>query len=299
MITHNARRHLERCLPPIFDSPLKKRVLVVNSSSGDGTVERAQELGAEVLVVPRREFNHGATRELARKHLGTDIAVMMTPDAYATGPEFLQYLVQPLMDGTAAVSYARQIPHEGADFFERFPREFNYPAVGDVRGLEELAKFGSSLIFCSNSCAAWSNSALDEVGGFPAVLTNEEAFVLPKLFIKGHRIAYVAESVVRHSHRYDLRTEFGHYFDIGYARAGAGKGFFFGQRDEGRGSEFVAAMLRRLWREHPAAIPYAVFQSAVKYLGYRAGRVAVHFPLWLPRLLSAQDYYWTSIHCTR
>ena len=70
VITHAAREHLGRCLPPILGSPLAPRVLVVNSSSGDGTVEEALRLGAEVLVVPRGEFNHGTTREVARKQLG-------------------------------------------------------------------------------------------------------------------------------------------------------------------------------------------------------------------------------------
>ena len=76
-------------------------MLVVNSSSRDGTVELAQEMGAETLVVARRDFNHGTTRELARKVLGTDIAVMITPDAIASGPEMLSALVRPLIMDSA------------------------------------------------------------------------------------------------------------------------------------------------------------------------------------------------------
>ena len=76
VITHRAREHLERCLLPLTRSPLQPRVLVVNSSSQDGTVEKAAELGAETLVVPRRSFNHGLTRELARRHLGTPVVVI-------------------------------------------------------------------------------------------------------------------------------------------------------------------------------------------------------------------------------
>jgi rhamnosyltransferase len=49
VVTHRAREHLARCLPPLLASPLRPRVLVVNSSSGDGTVEEARRLGAEVL----------------------------------------------------------------------------------------------------------------------------------------------------------------------------------------------------------------------------------------------------------
>ena len=46
VITHRARPHLARCLPPLLRSPLCPRVLVVNSSSVDGKLELAAELGA-------------------------------------------------------------------------------------------------------------------------------------------------------------------------------------------------------------------------------------------------------------
>ena len=39
----------------MLSSPLHPRVLVVNSSSNDGTVEEAEKLGAEVLVIPRHQ----------------------------------------------------------------------------------------------------------------------------------------------------------------------------------------------------------------------------------------------------
>ena len=76
VVTHRARQHLPHCLPALQRSPLRPRILVVNSSSHDGTVELARELGAETLVVPRRSFNHGLTREQARRCLGTPVVVM-------------------------------------------------------------------------------------------------------------------------------------------------------------------------------------------------------------------------------
>lgn len=119
-ITHTAKKHLPQCLPPILKSPLKPRVLVMNSSSGDGTVELAEQLGAETHVIPRSSFNHGTTRELARKLLGTDIVVMMTPDAYMVDEHALEKLVRPIIEGRAGASYARQIAHHGADFSKHF-----------------------------------------------------------------------------------------------------------------------------------------------------------------------------------
>src|SRR5271155_809939 len=99
VITYKAVPLLPTCLPHLLASPLRPTVLVVNSSSNDGTVELAEKMGAETLVVPRNEFNHGATRELARRALGTDIVVMITPDAKPTGPEMVGNLVRPIAEG--------------------------------------------------------------------------------------------------------------------------------------------------------------------------------------------------------
>lgn len=295
-ITHNARMHLEHCLPPVLDSPLAKRVVIVNSSSSDGTVEYGRSMGLEVVVIPRDEFNHGVTREMIRKHLGTDIVVMMTPDAYATGPSFLEHLVRPVADGVAAVSYARQIPRDGADFFECLGRDFSYPDTSELRGSGDLSRYGSYLFFCSNSCAAWSNRALDEVGGFPSVLTNEDTFTAAKLIARGYRIAYVAESVVKHSHRYGLWQEFTRYADTGYARALFGRDGFMNQRDENHGKKFFRYVLRRVVSERPELLPYALVQFLAKYCGYKLGRLASKLPDSFIRRISAQDYYWTSRH---
>lgn len=296
-ITHCAARHLPHSLPPVLASPLMPRVLVVNSSSNDGTVELAKQFGAEVLIIPRQEFNHGATRELARHHLGTDIVVMMTPDAYATSPEMLANLVAPIQSGAASVAYARQIPHKGANFFEAFPRIYNYPDRSHIRGLDDVKNYGSFLFFCSDTCAAWKNSALNEIGGFPPVLTAEDTVATAKLLRHGHRIAYVSEAVVHHSHHYTLAQEFKRYFDTGYCRRSM-QALMLGQRDEAHGKMFVLAMLRSLWTHKPFLLPYGAAQVLAKYAGYKIGIHGHRLPPFFRRALSSQDYFWTSVWFT-
>lgn len=298
VITHCSKRHLPHSLPPLLNSSLHPRVLVVNSSSNDGTVELAREMGAEVLIVPRKEFNHGATREIVRHTLGTDIVVMMTPDAYAVSDDMLETLTRPIREGKASIAYARQIPHDGADFFESFPRFYNYPTGDHIRGLEDVDKYGSFVTFCSDSCTAWSNHALDEVGGFLTTLTSEDALTAAMLLQKGHKIAYVGSAVVKHSHRYTLSQEFHRYFDTGYVR-GQFSHLTLGLRDEQHGKKFFGSMITALLAERPALVPYAVVQTAVKYLGYKLGMQGPKLPWSVCRRLSAQDFYWVSVHCPK
>ena len=67
--TYQAAKDLPFCLPPLLSSPLKPRILVIDSSSTDSTVQIAQEMGVETIIIPKSEFNHGKTREKGRKFL--------------------------------------------------------------------------------------------------------------------------------------------------------------------------------------------------------------------------------------
>lgn len=298
IITHNAKHHLPYCLPPLIKSLLKPRILVVNSSSTDGTVEEARRMGVNTLVIPRSEFNHGITRELARKTLQTDVVVMMTPDAYAVDEHVIEKLVAPIIQKKASVAYARQIQHDGADLFESFARDFNYPSESHVRGISDVNQYGIYSVFCSDACAAYSNKALDDIDGFQEVLTGEDTVAVAKLLQKGHHIAYVAEACVKHSHRYSLLQEFRRHFDTGLGRKSYQDLIAFAGKDSTRGNEYAKVLLKKVWKEDPKMMPYAFLHLFAKWLGYRIGAVSSSAPIWFKRALSSQDFYWTNEKAT-
>lgn len=291
IITHNAAHLIESCLKPLLEGVDPKKILVVNSSSNDGTVEKAKKLNVSTLVIPRKEFNHGTTRELARKQLGTDIVVMMTPDAIAY-TNTLELMVKPLVEGKASIAYARQLPHKGADFFEAFPRQFNYPETSQLRSFEDREKYGVYTCFCSDSCAAYVNSALDEVGGFQSVLIAEDTLAVAELLKKGHKIAYVAEARVHHSHRYTLSQEFRRHFDTGLMRQRHKPTLEAFGSDAKRGRAFVKLLLKNLVKTKPALLPYACANLVVKALGYQVGKWGNGLPTTVKKVLSSQDFYW-------
>lgn len=275
VLTYHSRHHLSQCLPPLLNSSLNPRVLVVDSSSNDGTVEEAKNLGAEILVIPKQQFDHGLTRDQARRHLGTDIVVMVTPDAYPTSEDLLEKLVSPIVGGKASVSYARQIPRDGASLLEQLPRTFNYPETSHIRRLHDIKKYGVYTFFCSNSCAAYKNSALDEIGGFPKTPFGEDTIAVARLLKKGHAVAYSAEAQVKHSHHYTLWQEFRRHFDMGMARKIYQSELHCGKRDESRGLHYAAFVLKSLAKKRRRLLPYAFLQTGFKWLGYRLGRFFV------------------------
>lgn len=294
ILTYCAARHLTKCLTPWLESPLRPRVLVIDSSSPDGTANLAKALGVEVIQIPKEQFNHGATRELARQHLATDIVVMCTQDAYAYSSDTLQKLIDPLLQNRASLAYARQLPHEGAGLLEKFARQFNYPSESHQRGFSDINKYGVYTFFCSNSCAAYSNKALDEIGGFAPTLLGEDTVAAAKLIHRGHRIAYVAEALVHHSHNYSLKEEFCRYFDTGAVRQAHRHLIALGGGDAPRGKAYAIALVKRVWQEDRALLPYALLHIGAKWLGYQLGKHASYMPGFLKQKCSSQPYYWQS-----
>lgn len=292
--TYNSANHLQHCLPPLLASPLQPHILIVDSSSRDGTVEEAQRFGVETLVISQKHFNHGLTRELARKTLNTDIVVMVTPDAYASDIHALEHLVTPIINGQAALAYGRQLPRQGAGLLEAFLRLFNYPEQSHLRGLKDADQWGVFLCFCSNSFAAWSQKALDSIGGFHATLTAEDTFAAARLLRAGYHIAYVAEATVHHSHNYSLKQEFQRYFDTGYVRQRQAQLIDFGSGDVSRGKEYSKQLTQFVWERRPWLLPYAWANTLAKWTGYQLGRYGHVLPPAAAQHLSAQPYYWRS-----
>ena len=210
IFTLNSAHHLLKCITPLLNSPLKPKILVVDSSSTDDSVETAIRLGAETHVIPKEEFNHGTTREKARQLLKTDIVVMLTPDAYAIDSDVLGILIQPIVEKKASVAYARQIPHDGADFLEAFPRYFNYPAQSHIRSIENLEEYGVYTFFCSDSCAAYSNTALNEIGSFQSVLLGEDTVAAASFYEKAIKL----HMWQKQSSNTPIATRFGRNFAV-------------------------------------------------------------------------------------
>ena len=296
----NGARDLAFLLPTLLAEPGVDSLLVVDSSSSDQSSEIVRSHDSvQLLTIPRSEFNHGATREQARLLLGVDVVVFLTQDVLPE-PGFLAPLLAPILSGKAAVTYARQLPREGSDFFEAFPRDFNYPAESNHRSLAQASNFGVYTFLCSNSCAAYSNAVLNEIGGFRPILSNEDYIAAARILEAGHQIYYVASSRVRHSHRYTLKAEFQRFFDHGYVRA---QNAWIAKRTgfaEGRGFGYARTMLRQLTFSTPQRLPYGIAHLAAKWAGFRLGYFACRaFPRNWCRVFSDQKYYWNSQYWSR
>jgi rhamnosyltransferase len=144
-------------------------MLVIDSSSDDETVRLARESGFQIKVIPRREFSHGGTRQLAVEHLsGFDLIVFMTQDAIVASPDAIENLLEPFEDASVGLAFGRQLPHVDAGAIGAHARLFNYPDRSATRALGMERELGLKSAFVSNSFAAYRRRALIDVGGFPS-----------------------------------------------------------------------------------------------------------------------------------
>jgi len=124
---------------------------------------------------------------------------------------------------------------------------------------------------------------------------NEDTWVAGKMLLSGWKIAYAADACVRHSHDYTMGEEFRRYFDIGvfHSREPWLMEAFGGA--EGEGLRYLRSEFGFLWAHAPALIFSAICRAAVKYAGYRLGKLERYFGVDLKRRLSMHKRYWGQV----
>lgn len=250
-------------------------VLVVDSSSLDGTADLARAAGFRVKVIPAAEFSHGGTRAEIVESLSADIVAFLTQDAILADNDAVAKLVSVFRDPSIAAAYGRQLPHRNTSPFGAFARLFNYGERSFVNKLEDRKIKGIKTAFLSDSFAAYRREALLSIGNFDKSLQyGEDTIAAAKLLMAGYRTAYCAEARVYHAHSNSIAEEYARYKETGrFHKEQHWLPDEFG-RAEGEGLRFVKAELRYLCEQGKwYLLPLAFIRSGAKFLGYRMGRL--------------------------
>ncbi len=277
--TLNAGVSLDGLLAALKAQSLPSEIVIIDSASSDDTRKIAQEHGAKIIPIERQAFRHGSARTVSGKTACGEILVYLTQDAMPLDDHAVEKLVTPLMaDHQIGAAYGRQLAEPGASPFAAHLRAFNYPPQSGVKSLEDRARLGIKTAFLSNSFAAYRKSALEKVGWFKeGLMMGEDIHVGARLLLSGYQIAYVAEARVRHAHDYTLGQEFKRYAQIGaFHQAEEWILREFGT-SEGEGVKYVQSELRYLSRcRKYHLMPTSLFRNAVKYVGYRWGKLRTY-----------------------
>ena len=247
----------------------------------------------ELHHLSSREFDHGNTRNQGVKKSKAPYFVCMTQDAVLADSYVIEKLLEPLLAGEAAVSYARQLPKEGCDPIEQFTKNFNYPDQSRLKGQEDIPELGIKTFFCSNACAAYKRSTFDELGGFiKHTIFNEDMIYAAGVAGAGGKIAYVAEARVLHSHNYTWQQNFHRNFDLGVSQADHPEVFAQFQ-SESEGIRLVKETARYLRETGNGRLMIPmIWKSGWKFVGYRLGKNYRRLPEKLVIKCSMNRNYW-------
>jgi rhamnosyltransferase len=200
------------------------QIVAVDSGSTDGSLDVLRSYGARIVALEPGTFNHGAARNRALETVDAAFAVLVVQDAVPVGARWLEALVTPLMeDASLAGTWARQLPDEAASCLARYyhSRWLGAAAAPRIAGpltgeeLSAMSPAGRHAACAFDNVCSCVRMAVWRREPFPAAPFAEDLEWAVNVMRAGHRLAFIPEAVVRHSHDrpvlYELRrTRLGH-----------------------------------------------------------------------------------------
>lgn len=276
VLTCNAGEQFKECAEMLKKQTANiARVLIIDSSSTDCTVEICKGFGFEVDVIQRKDFGHGKTRQYALEKVATEFVVYMTQDALLYDESSIANLIRMIeSDENIGAAFGRQLPYSSTGILGSFARINNYPSNSFINTFEDRSEKGIKTAFLSDSFAAYKREVLEKLGGFPTnVNFGEDMYVAAKMLMAGYKTGYCAEAKVYHAHDYSLKQEYERSKEIGkFHKQEQWILDIFGKA-EGEGFKYVINEARYLLKNGKwYMLPVAFLKNVFKLLGYKVGR---------------------------
>jgi rhamnosyltransferase len=294
ILTKNGGDLFKDALAGLFacDGILEAEVLVIDSGSGDGTLDYVKNYPhIRIHRIPSSEFGHGKTRNLGARMTSGPIIVYLVQDATPATSDFLTWLTNSLGEEDFAGVFGRQVPRPSTNRIERIFLESTYPDHREVRAYSNQAGLGIRSIFFSNVCSAIRRDIWERIPFDESLIMSEDQLWAKQVLLAGHRILYEPHAMVFHSHNYGLKDVFKRNFDSGASLVGIAEDTF--GRMASYEAQHLALCVRELARSGDLKLsPYLLAYEVTRATAFTAGQRAHLLPLWVKRMLSLHRYHW-------
>lgn len=270
---YNAEKYIEN----LNESLVKQKnvninkVLYILTESKDKTEELLRKENLNYKKIKKSEFSHSLVRENAAKESKADIIVFVSQDIVIERDNWLEKLVQPIINGEADACYSRQLTK--FNNIEKYTRECNYPEQSLIKTKTDIEKLGLKTFFYSDASSAINNEIFKKLNYYDGknLTINEDMYIAYKLIINDYKIKYCADSIVYHSHNFTLKELYDRYKLTG---------IFFKENNylnnygtTGSGLNLAKYVLKRIIYEHRLGLLMRYpFDMAVRLIGMKAGK---------------------------
>lgn len=274
-LTKNAGARFESVLDRVDNQTTDRdvEIVVVDSGSTDGTVERATGYADTLVEIEPEEFHHSRTRNLAADEASGDAYVYLTQDALPMDDDWLETLLDPL-GGDIGAAYSRQVAYPDAKPMDEFFYSYFYP---DKRrrltrsNVDDERDFYLENVFVSDVAVAIRAGVFADIQFREEVPMSEDKDFALRALNEGYELVYEPAAAVYHSHDYSLTELFERRYEDGKAYAniaGGGKGDFVG-----KGLEYLRGEMAFLvGNSYPHWVPYALVYDFTYFLGFQMGK---------------------------
>lgn len=247
------------------------KISYVLTESKDDTEQLLKKINANYTKIKKEEFSHSSSRENIAINSESDIVVFITQDIEIRNEDWLEKLVEPIINNEAVASYSRQVTK--FNNIEKYTRECNYPEKSMVKSKENIEELGLKTFFFSDASSAIKTSVYKELNGYDGkkLPINEDMYIAYKIIMSNYKIKYCANSVVWHSHKFTLREIYERYKLTGK---------FFKENNyldkfgtTGSGANLAKYILKRILQEHNFKLLFRFpFDMGARYIGMKVGK---------------------------
>lgn len=250
-------------------------VLIIDSSSTDGTPEAAERAGHRVHRIPSAEFGHGRTRNLGVALTRGDVVSFMTQDVLPCTPDWPARFAAALEDPQVAGVYGRQVPRD-AKTMEMFFVALNYPEVPlrvdpvdrEGRRLQHHPRPGRVLF--SNAFSAVRRELIERIPFVDDVPVSEDQVWAHQVLAQGNSIVYEPAAEALHAHDYTVSGLFRRTYLVGKALRMID---FDAGASLPESVRYLRAILTYFVRQgHTHWLPQLLVHEFVRWLGFQVGR---------------------------
>lgn len=247
------------------------KISYVLTESKDDTEQLLKKLNANYTKIKKEEFSHSSARENVAINSESDIVVFITQDIEIRNEDWLEKLVEPIINNEAVAAYSRQVTK--FNNIEKYTRECNYPEKSMLKSKENIEELGLKTFFFSDASSAIKTSVYKELNGYDGkkLPINEDMYIAYKIIMAGYKIKYRANSVVWHSHKFTIREIYERYKLTGK---------FFKENNyldkfgtTGSGANLAKYILKRILQEHNFKLLFRYpFDMGARYIGMKVGK---------------------------